>query len=105
MEQRQAEERQWGTASKHDLIEALRGNGDDWGAFLEQVSEQDLAGRVTFPPPADPPSKSRFEILLANKEHEMHHRAQLMLIQRMLGLVPHLTRERQARVGELRKQR
>jgi hypothetical protein len=27
----------------------------------------------------------------------MHHRAQLMLIQRMLGVVPHLTRERQAR--------
>jgi uncharacterized damage-inducible protein DinB len=26
----------------------------------------------------------------------MHHRAQLMLIVRMLGIVPHLTRQRQA---------
>ena len=27
----------------------------------------------------------------------MHHRGQLMLIERVLGIVPHLTRERQAR--------
>jgi hypothetical protein len=27
----------------------------------------------------------------------MHHRAQLMLIERMVGVVPHLTRARQAR--------
>ena len=26
------------------------------------------------------------------KEHEMHHRAQLMLIERMIGIMPHLTR-------------
>ena len=25
-------------------------------------------------------------------EHEMHHRAQLMTLQRIIGLVPHLTR-------------
>jgi uncharacterized damage-inducible protein DinB len=35
-------------------------------------------------------------MLLAVKEHEMHHRAQLMLIQRLLGIVPHLTRQRDA---------
>jgi uncharacterized damage-inducible protein DinB len=98
--QRLAEEKQWSRASKTELIDALRTDGEKWVAFLEQVSEQDLAARVTFLPPADPPSKSRFEILLANKEHEMHHRAQLMLIERMLGLVPHLTRERQARFAE-----
>jgi hypothetical protein len=28
----------------------------------------------------------------------MHHRGQLMLIERLLGIVPHLTRERQARM-------
>ena len=99
--QRLADEKQWADATKPDLIAALRKDGDDWGAFLERVSEADLSGTVTFPPPADPPSKSRFEILLANKEHEMHHRAQLMLIERMLGLVPHLTRERQARMAGL----
>jgi len=31
------------------------------------------------------------------KEHEMHHRGQLMLIQRMLSITPHLTREQEAR--------
>jgi uncharacterized damage-inducible protein DinB len=36
-------------------------------------------------------------MLLAVKEHEMHHRGQLMLIERMLGIVPHLTRQRQQR--------
>ena len=29
----------------------------------------------------------------------MHHRAQLMVIERLLGIVPHLTRERQARMA------
>ena len=41
--------------------------------------------------------KTRFEQLMSIKEHEMHHRGQLMLIQRMVGLVPHLTRERDDR--------
>ena len=40
-------------------------------------------------------SKSRFEMLQGVKEHEMHHRAQLFLIERMIGIVPHLTRARQ----------
>jgi uncharacterized damage-inducible protein DinB len=47
--------------------------------------------------PGRPPSKSRFEMLLSVKEHEMHHRGQLMLIEPQLGIVPHLTREREAR--------
>jgi uncharacterized damage-inducible protein DinB len=34
-------------------------------------------------------------MLLGVKEHEMHHRGQLMLIQRLLGMVPPLTRARQ----------
>ena len=38
-------------------------------------------------------------MLLGAKEHEMHHRAQLMVIERMLGIVPHLTRARQARTA------
>ena len=48
-----------------------------------------------------PASKTRFEMILGVKEHEMHHRAQLMLIERMLGVVPHLTREMQARIAGL----
>ena len=34
-------------------------------------------------------------MILGIKEHEMHHRGQLMLVQRLLGQVPHLTRARQ----------
>jgi hypothetical protein len=32
------------------------------------------------------------------KEHEMHHRGQLMTLQRMIGQVPHLTRLMQERM-------
>jgi len=39
--------------------------------------------------------KNRFEMLINSKEHEMHHRAQLMVIERLLGIVPHPTRNRQ----------
>jgi len=31
----------------------------------------------------------------------MHHRGQLMLVERMLGLVPHLTRAMQARIAAM----
>jgi len=34
------------------------------------------------------------------KEHEMHHRGQLMLIERMIGIVPHLTRQMQDRMAQ-----
>ena len=43
-------------------------------------------------------SKSRFEMILGVKEHEMHHHGQLMLMERMVGLVPHLTRQMQAQI-------
>ena len=50
-------------------------------------------------PGTQPSSKTRFEMLLSPKEHEMHHRGQLMLIQRMIGQVPHLTRQMQERMA------
>jgi uncharacterized damage-inducible protein DinB len=34
-------------------------------------------------------------MILSAKEHVMHHRGQLMLMQRMIGIVPHLTRAMQ----------
>jgi uncharacterized damage-inducible protein DinB len=34
-------------------------------------------------------------MLIGSKEHEIHHRAQLMVIERLLGIVPHLTRNHQ----------
>jgi uncharacterized damage-inducible protein DinB len=47
-----------------------------------------------------PAQKSRLEMILSVKEHEMHHRGQLMLMQRSIGVVPHLTRERLARMAQ-----
>ncbi len=47
----------------------------------------------------DPAFRTRFDMILSVKEHEMHHRGQLMLIERILGIVPHLTREMQARMA------
>jgi uncharacterized damage-inducible protein DinB len=38
-------------------------------------------------------------MLLGTKEHEMYHRGQLMLIERMQGIVPHLTRQMQERMA------
>jgi uncharacterized damage-inducible protein DinB len=49
-----------------------------------------------------PPTKSRFEMLMAAKEHEMHHRGQLMVMQRMTGGVPHLTRQMMERIEAMR---
>jgi uncharacterized damage-inducible protein DinB len=34
----------------------------------------------------------------------MHHRGQLMLMQRMIGMTPHLTREAQARMAQFQAQ-
>ena len=82
--------------SKEEIVAALTTGGDEFAAFLASLSEEKLAETVRFPPPVQPSEKSRLEMLLGVKEHEMHHRAQLMLIQRLLGIVPHLTRQREA---------
>jgi len=90
----QAEEK--ALTAKADIVRALTENGETFAKFLEGLDEATLASTVTFPPPVQPSSKSRFEMLLGPKEHEMHHRGQLMLVQRLLGQVPELTRRRQA---------
>ena len=83
--------------SRAEILQALETNGDQFAKDLEGQTDADLAVSVQFGPPIQPPSKTRFELLLGVKEHEMHHRGQLMLIERMVGIVPHLTREREAR--------
>jgi len=84
-------------AGKAALMAALKENGEAWASWVDGLPEEFLAQRVQMP--GEPPSsKSRFEMLLSTKEHEMHHRGQLMLVERLLGIVPHLTRERQARM-------
>jgi uncharacterized damage-inducible protein DinB len=49
-------------------------------------------------------TKTRFEMLLGAKEHEMHHRGQLMTMERMIGQVPHLTRQMQERMAAAAQQ-
>jgi len=81
--------------TKAQILAALRKNGEQYASWLEGLTEELLAEQVGFPPPVDPPTKTRLEMLMSVKEHELHHRAQLMLIQRLLGMVPHLTRRRE----------
>ena len=75
--------------SKAEIIELLRTEGDRWVRWVEQLPESFLAEPFRLP---DGKSVSRFEMLLGTKEHEMEHRAQLTVIERLLGLVPHFTR-------------
>ena len=86
-----AEESQ--SRTKAEVIDLLTKEGEIWAKFVEGVSEDFLAEPVGMPEGATPPSKSRLEMILSVKEHEMHHRGQLMLIERMVGVVPHLTRQ------------
>ena len=85
--------------SKAQIIALLRDEGERWAKWLESQSDEFLAERVKVPSGMMPPTKTRFEMLLGSKEHEMHHRGQLMLIERMLGIVPHLTRNMQERMA------
>jgi len=78
----------------------LRAEGEQFAAWMETLTPEFLAEAVTEPDGKT--QKSRFERLLGAKEHEMHHRAQLMLIERQLGIVPHVTRQFQERVAQLR---
>jgi uncharacterized damage-inducible protein DinB len=87
--------------SKAEIVAALKSNGDAFASYLETLPESVLAEQVTMPPGATPPTKSRFEMLLSAKEHEMHHRGQLMTMERMNGIVPHVTRIAQERMARM----
>ena len=89
--------------SKAEIVELLRTEGEQFAAWLETLTPEFLAEMVTEGDGKT--AKSRFEWLLGAKEHEMHHRAQLMLIERQLGIVPHLTRQRQERIAQMRAAR
>ena len=82
--------------TKAQIAELLRSGGESFAQWLDTLTDDFLGESVvmTF---GEPPTKTRFEMLLGVKEHEMHHRAQLMLMERMLGITPHLTRQMQAR--------
>jgi uncharacterized damage-inducible protein DinB len=84
--------------TKDQIIDLLQKEGEKWASWEEGLSDAFLGEPVQMPA-GPPPQKSRLEMILSVKEHEMHHRGQLMLIERLLGIVPHLTLERQARMA------
>jgi uncharacterized damage-inducible protein DinB len=87
--------------TKAEIVSLLKSEGEKFAAYLDGASDAFLAESVAMPPVAPYPSKTRFEMLLSPKEHEMHHRGQLMLVQRMIGQVPHLTRLMQERMAAM----
>jgi len=88
--------------TKAEILELLRSEGEKFAKLLEGASESFVAEQVTYPEGMTPPVKSRFEMLIAPKEHEMHHRAQLMVMERMIGQKPHLTRQMEERIESMR---
>ena len=95
MGQMQAEEQK--PRSKDELVAMLKERGEATAAWMESLSDDFLGEPFTQGPGMMPTSKTRFEMIMSMKEHEMHHRGQLMLIQRLIGQVPPMTRAMQER--------
>ncbi len=84
------------TRSKAEILDLLRQEGETFAGWLDSLTPEFLGEMVTVADNSG--TKSRFEQLLGAKEHEMHHRGQLMLIERQVGIVPHLTRQAEERM-------
>jgi uncharacterized damage-inducible protein DinB len=89
--------------TKAEILELLRAEGEKFAHILERATDDFLAEQVEYPEPMEPRTKSRFEMLSAPKEHEMHHRGQLMVIERMLGITPHLTRQMEQMIASMQQ--
>ena len=87
--------------TKAKIIALLTTEGEKFAKAVEALPEDFLGQAVAMPPGAGQASRTRFDMLMSVKEHEMHHRGQLMLIERMLGIKPHLTREQEARFAAM----
>lgn len=85
--------------TKAQMIELLTTGGEHWAKWVEGLQDNFLGEVIEMPPGATPAARLRFDMILSVKEHEMHHRSQLMLIERQLGIVPHLTRRVQERAN------
>src|SRR5262245_7328076 len=59
---------------KAEIVALLGSEGERFASFLEGLSDAFLAEPVGVMPGNAAPTKSRFEMLLGAKEHEMHHR-------------------------------
>ena len=86
--------------SKAEILQLMRSEGEQFAAWMETLTPEVLAETVIEPDGKT--AKTRFERLLGAKEHEMHHRAQLMLIERQLGITPHLTKQYQEVMAQMR---
>jgi len=87
--------------TKAEISALLKDEGEKFAKAVESLSDDFLGQGVAMPPGMTPASRTRFDMLASVKEHEMHHRGQLMLIERMLGITPHLTREMEARMASM----
>jgi uncharacterized damage-inducible protein DinB len=86
--------------TKAQILDFLRKEGEKWATFVSGLSDEFLGQVITMPQGGTPPSRTRFDMIASVKEHEMHHRGQLMLIERIIGIVPHLTRQMQERMAQ-----
>jgi uncharacterized damage-inducible protein DinB len=86
--------------TKEQILHLLHEEGERFAGWLDTLNDEFLAEIVVMRPGMGTP-KSRFEMLLGPKEHEMHHRAQLMVVERMLGITPHLTRQMEERMAAM----
>jgi uncharacterized damage-inducible protein DinB len=89
--------------TKADIVAFLKTEGEKFASYLETLPESFLAEQLKMAPGAQPAARTRFDMLLSAKEHEMHHRGQLMVLERLIGIVPHLTREMQERMAQARR--
>ena len=90
--------------SKSDILKQLAEGRDRFATFLDGLSDDFLGQVLTMPPGGQPATRTRFDMLMSVKEHEMHHRGQLMVLERLVGMVPHLTRDMQARIAQMQQQ-
>jgi uncharacterized damage-inducible protein DinB len=74
--------------SKAEIIERLRVEGERAVRWVKGLSDDFVAERVMLPGGG---SVSRFEMILGTKEHELQHRAQLTVLQRLIGIAPRFT--------------
>src|SRR6202011_2081001 len=59
--------------NKAQIVAFLREEGEKFAGWLDGVSDDFLGEQVAMPPGMTPASKTRFEMILGAKEHEMHH--------------------------------
>jgi uncharacterized damage-inducible protein DinB len=72
--------------SKAEIVDLLRAEGERFVEWLERLPERLPAERVGMPGGG---SQTRFALIVGTKEHEIHHRAQLTVLERLIGVVPH----------------